>query len=742
LARHEGHFLKLNADTMLTFEPFQGSLDDWGPILATFSDAEIFQTPAWMRFIADSHNAVPIIAVLRDGNDVAGYFAGLKIRKLGLSILGSPFVGWSTDFMGVRLSKAVPKAAVMQALLKYAFNELGCIHVEFADRQFAPEDVAGLGFDCDVHSGYILDLTPDENAIYQQMSAKSCRYCIRKSAKEGVVIEEAFDEGFADDYYAQLKDVFAKQGLVPTYDADRTRLLIKHLLPTGNLLLLRARDTRGDCIGTGIFLGINRYAYFWGNASWRQHQHLCPNEALHWYAMRYWKRRGMECYDFCGGGDYKRKYGGAEVNRYVLQKSKHRWVASSRKLAFRMFKLKQRIQGVGKRTRLAPSDETQRAAAAASQTKVTPTSVVEFGEAMTGEVLRFNERLRAGGAATSFPRSPVPAWLPKMPGRKVFEEYYLAVDGAAAVRGAYILKHQEFCVRDESIAMADFTLPISEGVVNRNYPQVAVQLLWHALQKQRLLFGLGMGGYGEALARLLDAAGWSMFSVPFFFRVVHPGVFLKNLAYLRRQAATRHLLDVAAMTGLGWLGVRGSQALCSPKPRRDLGLSTELADDFSAWADDIWRQSKGQYGMTAVRDAETLRILYPQSDARFIRLKISHGSQTIGWTVLLDSALRGHKHFGNMRLGSIVDCFASTDDTVKVVSAAREFLELRGVDLIVSNQSHAAWRRGFRQAGFLAGPSNFIFASSPKLTKLLRERGVRNDDLHLNRGDGDGPINL
>jgi hypothetical protein len=93
-------------------------------------------------------------------------------------------------------------------------------------------------------------------------------------------------------------------------------------------------------------------------------------------------------------------------------------------------------------------------------------------------------------------------------------------------------------------------------------------------------------------------------------------------------------------------------------------------------------------------------------------------------------------------LGSIVDCFASVSDAAKVIGAARDCLESRGADLIVSNQSHTAWRRGLRQAGFLPGPSNFIFASSPKLTTMLCERGVQEQDLHFNRGDGDGPINL
>ncbi len=333
---------------MLAFHPFEGNLDDWGKVLATFPDAEIFQTPAWIRFVAEAHHAVPVIATLQDGNDVVGYFAGLTVRKLGIKILGSPFIGWTTDFMGIRLKEKIPKRAAIEALQNFAFRQLGCLHLEFADRQFVPDDAAGLGFETNSSMSYLVDLKPEEDAIYHRFSSKSCRYPIRKAAKDGVVIEDACDEAFADDYYAQLKDVFAKQNLIPTYGPDRVRLLIKHLLPTGSLLLLRARDPSGSCIGTGIFLGSNKIAYFWGNASWRRHQHFCPNESLHWYAMRFWKRRGMEIYDLCGGGDYKRKYGGEEIQRFLLRKSKYRWTAVARRLAFRLFKVKQRLLGFGR----------------------------------------------------------------------------------------------------------------------------------------------------------------------------------------------------------------------------------------------------------------------------------------------------------------------------------------------------------------------------------------------------------
>ena len=104
--------------------------------------------------------------------------------------------------------------------------------------------------------------------------------------------------------------------------------------------------------------------------------------------------------------------------------------------------------------------------------------------------------------------------------------------------------------------------------------------------------------------------------------------------------------------------------------------------------------------------------------------------------------MENHKHFGNIRLGSLVDCFGSIDDAAEVVCGAAKYLEAQNVDLIVSNQLHAAWDTGLHQAGFFRGPSNFLFAASRELADLLDRKNVPKNALHLNRGDGDGPINL
>ena len=69
-------------------------------------------------------------------------------------------------------------------------------------------------------------------------------------------------------------------------------------------------------------------------------------------------------------------------------------------------------------------------------------------------------------------------------------------------------------------------------------------------------------------------------------------------------------------------------------------------------------------------------------------------------------------------------------------------LKKKGVDLIVSNQSHIFWKDAFKKNSFINGPSNFIFASSKVLSDKFMNNMELREHIHLTRGDGDGPINL
>ena len=123
------------------------------------------------------------------------------------------------------------------------------------------------------------------------------------------------------------------------------RALVRNLEPSGNILLIRARDPEGKCIATGIYPGFNQIAEFWGNASFRAYQNLRPNEACHWYAMRYWKKRGAAIFDWGGEGTYKEKYGCMPHRVPWFTKSRYQIVGTLRNEARNMFARKQKFLG-------------------------------------------------------------------------------------------------------------------------------------------------------------------------------------------------------------------------------------------------------------------------------------------------------------------------------------------------------------------------------------------------------------
>jgi hypothetical protein len=309
-----------------------------------YCDRTIYQTSEWLNFIAHTQNAEPVVADVRCGGITVGRFSGLIIRKFGVRILGSPFPGWTTAYMGFNLDPSFARAEALQALERFAFDEMGCAHLEIMDRRMTMKDYDDAGFSYRRFSGFEVDLTQSEEKLYAAMES-GCRWSIRKSVREGVRIEESTDLSFADEYYAQLIDVFAKQKLVPTYSKDRVVQMLKYMMPTGHVLLLKAKDKSDRCIATGIFLALNDTIYFWGGASWREYQHLRPNEALHWYAMRYGKARNFAKYDMEGAGEYKRKYGGYPISVPWGRKSKYPFIEGLRRFGMKVYKARQHVSG-------------------------------------------------------------------------------------------------------------------------------------------------------------------------------------------------------------------------------------------------------------------------------------------------------------------------------------------------------------------------------------------------------------
>ena len=362
----------------------------------------------------------------------------------------------------------------------------------------------------------------------------------------------------------------------------------------------------------------------------------------------------------------------------------------------------------------------------------------------------FNRRLQgsSGDPNFVFSQSAVPRWLPPGANNPVWNEFFVAVDGPS-VRGAYALKQEVIFVRGKGLhRIACYHHPLSEGIVDRSFASVGALLARDALLQQPLLYALGMGGMERSIAKMLKALGFSLTPIPFYFRVLNPAKFLREMQALRTEPWRATLMDFAAATGAGWLAIRSAQAaasLRSRSPNAGANFVVEDGVEFSGWADELWTQAKETVSFATVRDANTLRLLYPPDFASNIastrQLRISRNGSAIGWAII--GQRRKDPKFGEMRVGSIVDCWASTENASAVIQAATQALERDGVDLIVSNQSHHVWCGAFEKAGFPKGPSTFIFAASKKLTELLQPLQENPASFHITRADGDGlPVNF
>jgi hypothetical protein len=356
-------------------------------------------------------------------------------------------------------------------------------------------------------------------------------------------------------------------------------------------------------------------------------------------------------------------------------------------------------------------------------------------------VAAFNRRLAASGVREQFSESPVPKWLPRSRSERLYQEYFVLRD-EAAVRGAYILKHQPFVVAGETVTLSDYQFPISEGRSDPRFAMVGLLTLKDALRRQPLLFGLGAGGFQEPVSRLMQTMRFKLVACPFFFRVNSPYRFLRQITFLRARTPVRLALDAAAFTGLGSIAIRLTHAVKTRALRGAGEYGAECLPAFAPWVNEIWEAAKRDYSIIAVRDHPMLDVLYPESEKRFMRLRVTRGGRPVGWAVLLDTAMRGHRQFGDMRVGSVVDCLAVPGEEDAVVHLATRHLARAGVDLMISNQLHDSWVRAFRHQGYLQGPSNFIFFASPRLMERVAPFETSLHRIHMTRGDGDGPIHL
>lgn len=359
----------------------------------------------------------------------------------------------------------------------------------------------------------------------------------------------------------------------------------------------------------------------------------------------------------------------------------------------------------------------------------------------------FNLRLQEGGSRWGFYTHHECDWIPRRQGAKVWRDFYLAVAEDGKVRGGFALKPQPWYIRGSDHTVADWQGPFSEGEISPQYAALGLRMVRDMQKKEPLLYSWGHGGRDVPILQLIRKMGWFVHGSPLMLHINNPFQFLRKNGVLRRSTGWRLLLDLSAFSGLGPLALYALMSAQSTLSRHRYGLRVadrpvilSEFDHFEPWADELWNRCKSRYEALAVRDSGNMNVLLPAGKwPKAIKLKVEQEGEVIGWVAVMDTAMKGDLRFGDLRLGSVIDCLAAPEHCFTVIRAAKQYLCDRGVDLIISNQTHPAWIEGFEGNGFLRIPNMRFMACSPALSDAFSPHNTILKGLHLTNLDGHGP---
>ncbi len=336
-------------------------------------------------------------------------------------------------------------------------------------------------------------------------------------------------------------------------------------------------------------------------------------------------------------------------------------------------------------------------------------------------VRRANLRMeRSGGMPFLLPPHAVPA----RDAAPLRLEHWLVADASDEIRGGCLLQTLPGWVDGKESVVVNVQSPLSEGLVDPRYVGVAAWMVREIVRRHPLSYSVGMGGEHMPYPRLLRALGWRVEPVPFYFRVLAGRRFLANMQLLRHHPK------------LGWLASVGGLIPVIPDAAFNL-LSNWRARNSTQEPSTLqpppeWTRLRSGYGFAIDRNPMVVDHLYPLSDPSFVRFQSPGGNG-----VLRLSALRQHAYFGDLMVVTLIEAFCQPGAAPALLQAAVSESRARGADLMVTNQTAPELRQALALGGWFSYPSNYMLALSPLLTARTSAQPI-----YVNRGDGDGLVNL
>lgn len=318
-----------------------------------YQNKKLFTTVLWLKYLIEWKKVTPVIVRISDEFDsLVGHFTGCTFRLFCYSILGSPFYGWMGQHMGFDFENVeiIKKDILLDEIILFLKKQMKISFIILADFHFCEGDIktckTKLFYD-NIRGSFFLDLTQSKEQLFRNFKS-GYRTCVRKFEKMGGIIVEDLSPDFIEEHHKQLIEVFARKKLSSPDYRKRMKLLFEEY--PGMVLSIKALDNKQNNIASSYFLGAGSMAFFASNASLTGALNYNANQALMWYAISYWKEKGIKTLDFAGRSSYKKNFGTTLMNTPTIAWAKHSWqyklIISARNAYYKTFKIKYKIKEI------------------------------------------------------------------------------------------------------------------------------------------------------------------------------------------------------------------------------------------------------------------------------------------------------------------------------------------------------------------------------------------------------------
>lgn len=327
-------------------------LGSWDALVRRFPGHRLTHMRAWIDSLQTARCGRPLYLAFEKGGDVVGCLPGLITRVGPWQLFGSPLPGWQTVSMGPVFDPArTTTAELMGAAIPFLEREHDVDYIELLHTGLDPTAMRALGFDGKPVITYRAPLYPDDEARAFAAMHDSARRNVKRAEKLGLTVQFEDGEGFLDEHYEQLREVYERRGTSITFSRERLSHCARHLRATGRLVGVSvALPGSGIRIATGMFLIEPPELLLWMWAHRTRYRWYRPTELMTWTVMRHAMARGCTSFDLMGSGDFKAKLGAEpDLTKQRWVRSRRPWIRQARRVAQVGYYFQQAVRGRAQR---------------------------------------------------------------------------------------------------------------------------------------------------------------------------------------------------------------------------------------------------------------------------------------------------------------------------------------------------------------------------------------------------------